>query len=78
MHLVAVAIRVYTFLLIARVLSSWLPPQHLGNEVYRFLFATTEPVLAPLRRLLPPAGGMDFSPLVALVVLELIRRALGG
>jgi YggT family protein len=64
--------------LIARVLSSWLPPRSRENEVCRFLFAATEPVLAPLRRLLPPAAGLDFSPLVALVILELIRRGLRG
>ena len=78
MHLLAAAIRIYTLLLIARVLSSWLPPQGRENEVYRFLFAATEPVLAPFRRLLPPAGRLDYSPLVVLVILELIRRALGG
>jgi YggT family protein len=78
MHLLGAAIRVYTFVLIARVLFSWLPPASRENEVYRFLLAATEPVLAPLRRILPPAGGLDFSPLVALVVLELIRRGLGG
>jgi len=78
MDLLAAAVRIYTFLLIARVLFSWLPPRHWQSEVYRFLFAATEPVLGPLRRVLPPAGGMDFSPLVALVILELVRHALLG
>lgn len=78
MDLLAAAVRIYTFLLIARVLFSWLPPRHRQSEVYRFLFAATEPVLGPLRRVLPPAGGMDFSPLVALVILEVVRRALLG
>ena len=63
--------------LIARTLASWLPPQHRENEVCRFLSAATEPVLAPLRRLLPPFGGLDFSPLLVLLVLEVIRQAIG-
>lgn len=78
MHLLAVAVRVYSLMLLVRVLFSWLPPRSRENEVYRFLLAATEPVLAPLRRLLPPAGGLDFSPLVALLILEVIRRGLGG
>ena len=57
--LLAVAVRVYAIMVIVRVLFSWLPPQSRRNEVYLFLFSATEPLLGPLRRALPPAGGFD-------------------
>lgn len=43
-----------------------------------FLLAerVTEPILAPIRNILPAAGGLDFSPLIAILLLELIRRLL--
>ena len=70
------AMRIYSLVILARVIFSWLPPQHRETEIYRFLFAITEPVLRPIRRLLPATSGWDFSPIVALIVLQVIRRAL--
>ena len=78
LSILAAATRIYMILLIVRSLFSWLPPRHRHNEFYRFLFAITEPVLAPARRILPPTGGMDFSPIVVIVILALITRLLGG
>ncbi|NLW49536.1 MAG: YggT family protein [Candidatus Brocadiaceae bacterium] len=78
MGLLAVAVRVYAIMVIVRVLFSWLPPQSRRNEVYLFLFSATEPLLGPLRRALPPAGGFDFSPLVAILILEVVGHLLGG
>jgi YggT family protein len=72
----AAAIRIYILIVIARVIFSWLPPQQRANEFYRFLFRITEPVLLPVRRLLPGAGGLDFSPFLVIVLLEVIRAAL--
>jgi YggT family protein len=43
-----------------------------------FIFSVTEPILAPIRRALPMAAGMDFSPLVALLLLNLVERLLHG
>jgi len=42
----------------------------------RILFDITEPVLAPIRRILPPLGGIDFSPLVAMVVILVVGNIL--
>lgn len=64
-----------TLAIFIRVLSSWAPlrlPWGLGELV----FAITEPLLAPIRRALPPAAGMDFSPLVALVGIQLLTSLL--
>jgi YggT family protein len=67
---------IYELVIVARAIFSWLPPEHRENEFYRFFFALTEPVLRPVRRLLPVRHGIDFSPLLVIVLLEVIRRAV--
>jgi YggT family protein len=61
------------FLLIARVVLSWTNPRG-GGGLVAFVYQATEPILAPIRRVLPPAGGMDWSPLVAMLILGVIVR----
>jgi YggT family protein len=74
--LLSAAITVYMVIIFIRVLFSWLPPEHRANEFYRFLHAITEPVLAPLSRIIPAVGGLDFSPLVALLLLQLLKALI--
>ena len=57
----------------ARVLISWFNPRFEG-PIARFLYETTEPLLAPIRRVLPPTGMIDFSPLVLMLLLGVIVR----
>ena len=76
--LLGAAIHVYTLVILVRAVFSWLPARHRENEFYRFLYAITEPVLRPIQRLLPPMGGVDFSPLLAVVLLQLLARLLGA
>lgn len=64
---------VYSFILLARVLLSWVQVDPY-NPIVRVLHQLTEPVLAPIRRLLPPTGPMDFSPIVAFVALIILER----
>ncbi len=78
MGLLAAAIRVYMLVIVVRAVFSWLPPRARRNEVYEFVRAITEPVLRPVRRLLPTPGGIDFSPLLVLLGLEVLSRALMG
>lgn len=64
--------------MIARVLSSWLRigPCSPFFPVIRIIYQVTEPILAPIRRVLPTFGMLDFSPMVALILLSLIQRVL--
>jgi len=59
--------------ILARVLLSWINPRFEG-PLGRFVYDTTEPMLAPIRRLLPQTGGIDFSPLILLIALGLLAR----
>ena len=67
-------LQVFSGLLIARALLSWFPIQHDSNMygVSRFLHSATEPVLAPIRRILPRTGRVDFSVLVTLLAVTFV------
>jgi len=60
---------------LARVLLSWVrvSPYHPAVEL---LYQITEPVLAPLRRVIPPVGMMDISPIIAMFLLRIIGQVL--
>ena len=63
---------VYTWLIIIRVLSSWLSPDPF-NPIVQFLIKATDPVLEPLRRIIPTIGPIDISPIVALLVIQALQ-----
>lgn len=65
---------VLTFLILARVLVSWTQPTG-GGGLTAFLYQVTEPILAPIRRIIPPAGGFDWSPMIAILLLGVLSRA---
>jgi YggT family protein len=62
-------------LVLGRVLMSWVDPRGTSSPA-RVLYSVTEPLIAPVRRLLPPSAMFDFSTLLVLVVLGVIWRAL--
>lgn len=68
--------QLYIVIFIARAIISWFPVRQDSPlvPVIRFLHAVTEPVLAPFRRIIPPAGMFDLSFLVVVVVLQLVVR----
>ena len=66
---------ILSLLIFVRVLLSWVQVNPY-NPLIRLLYNLTDPILAPFQRIIPPAGGMDFSPLVALIVIDLLRRLL--
>lgn len=61
------------FLLLARVVVSWTNPRG-GGGLVAFIYQVTEPLLAPIRRVLPATAGIDFSPLVAILLLGVVIR----
>ena len=58
----------------ARVILSWVSPR--PNALTTILDKITEPILAPLRRIIPRTGMFDFTPLVAIILLQVIARLL--
>lgn len=63
-------------LLLVRVLLSWIPGVNYYHPVVQFIHRTTSPVLNPIRRVMPPVAGLDLSPLVAILLLSLVRRVV--
>jgi YggT family protein len=68
---------IYLLLIIARVVFSWGQLSY-QNRVKRFLINATEPLLGPLRRMLPPLGWIDISPLVAGIIIWFLLAAVRG
>jgi YggT family protein len=67
---------VLTIAVIARALLSWFDPM-MRHQVSRYLVDLTEPIIAPIRRVVPPVGGMiDLSPMVAVILLQVIQRVI--
>ena len=63
------------FMLIVRVVLSWTNPMG-GGGITAFVYQMTEPFLAPIRRLLPPTSGIDWSPLIAMLLLGVVVRVI--
>lgn len=59
----------------ARILLSWMPMDR-ENRLVRMVYEITEPILGPIRRVLPALGGLDLSPLVALILIRVAERVL--
>ena len=75
MGILSFAFDAYTLVVLVAVICSWLRLSE-DHPVIRFTSALTEPVLGPIRRLLPSMGGIDISPMVLLLALRLIRRLI--
>ncbi|MDQ2976776.1 MAG: YggT family protein [Acidobacteriota bacterium] len=67
----------YTLLIFIRIIFSWGMVSY-SNRVMRFLVNATEPMLGPLRRVVPPLGTFDISPIVAFIILWLFQSAIAG
>jgi len=63
--------QLFSLLILARILMSWVQVDR-DNVVVKLIFDLTEPILAPLRRILPSAGMFDFSPMVAILLVEFL------
>lgn len=73
--LISIVMQLFFLLILARVLMSWVrvDPYH---PVAQFIYQTTEPFLKPVRDLLPPMGGFDLSPIVLLILVQVVGNIL--
>jgi len=77
------ALQLYVWLLIASAIMSWLIAFNVVNTrnevvrtIWNFLYQVTEPVLRPIRNLLPNLGGIDISPIILLLIIFFIQRII--
>jgi YggT family protein len=82
-NLINAVVNIFIFILIVQVIMSWLIAFNVVNTRNRFVFIVadiaykiTEPVLRPIRRILPSFGGIDLSPVVLILLLYFIRDLL--
>ena len=69
---VGLLVYVLTTAIFLRAIFSWFVPPGSDNVIMRFLRDITEPILAPLRRVLPQMGMLDLSPFVAMIILQVV------
>lgn len=74
-ELVRLVLNIYLIAIIAQAVLSWINPATY-NPVIGLLYSLTEPVLRPARRLLPPISGLDLSPLIVVIGIQLLRMLL--
>ncbi len=70
-RLVSLVLNIVYFILVIRIILSWVNPDPY-NQIVQIIYRITEPILAPFRRLPLQAGGIDFSPIVAFLVLNIV------
>ena len=75
--IIDIAFRLFQLLILARILLSWvqLDPY---NPFVQFIFNATEPILAPIRRVMPPTGMFDLSPIVAIIGAMILQSIIVG
>ncbi len=70
-------LQILTWSIIARSLLSWFPIDQ-GSPLYQMLFRVTEPLIDPLRRVMPNTGMIDLSPMAAIIVLIVMTQLVAG
>ncbi len=76
-EVLCVAVMLYTIAIVVRMILSWFPTSDgVVGQLSSITYRLTEPVLGPARRFIPPLGAIDLSPLVVLLVLQVVVRGL--
>ena len=70
-----ILVRLLSLAILARVLLSWIPIDRNGRFA-EIILQITEPVVGPIRKVLPTLGGLDFSPMIAMILLEMVRTVV--
>ena len=83
LDIILIVLDLYIWLLIASAILSWLIAFNVVNTrnqfvaaVSEFLYRITEPVLAPIRNVMPNLGGLDISPIIVILIIMLIERVI--
>ncbi len=71
-------INIYLLLIFVRILLTWFPTVEWMNQVASFLSPITDPYLNIFRSFVPPIGGLDISPILAILVLNIVAGLLGS
>jgi YggT family protein len=71
-NLIYLLLQIFQLILLARVLLTWFPNIDRSNPIVQFLFQVTEPVLQPIRQMLPQTGMVDFSPLIVFLIISVL------
>jgi YggT family protein len=78
--LLILALRVYSWVLIARIILSWVSmfwtPSPALTPAIRVIYELTEPVMGFFRRYIPPVGGFDFSPLIIFIIIRIVINTI--
>ena len=72
---IALLVNIYFFALLAMIILSWVPPRSKNPAIY-LLYQITEPIMAPLRKIIPSMGGLDFSPILVFILINVIQIVL--
>ena len=70
-YLLRTILYIYLFIIIVQVIISWVNP-NVYNPITTIMYQISEPILKPIRQFIPSSGGLDFSPLVALIIINLL------
>ncbi|MFO8039302.1 MAG: YggT family protein [Sodalinema sp.] len=73
-----IVLSLMTFLMIIRIILTWYPQAELNKFPFNLIGVPTEPFLIPTRKLIPPLGGVDISPIIWVGIFSLIRELLLG
>ncbi|WAL59179.1 YggT family protein [Thermocoleostomius sinensis] len=74
----AIFLNIYFVLILIRVLLSWFPNVSWYNPPFSTLSQLTDPYLNIFRSIIPPLGGIDFSPMLAIILLQVVAGAIGS
>ncbi|MCA9968780.1 MAG: YggT family protein [Anaerolineales bacterium] len=78
-QIVNLLFNLFYLLILARIIFSWIrvsPYDPTWGPIMRFIYQVTDPIMEPVRRMIPPMGGLDFSPMIVLILLSVLQRIL--
>lgn len=73
-NFLSLLLEILQLLIFVRLLLSWFPNIDWWKQPFKFIYEVTEPLLAPFRKLIPPIGGIDFSPMAIIFILAILQN----